>query len=110
MAKTKISFDIDKNDFDKLKVLVDNSHITRGDFLRQVVGDALKYYDDKIMTVYLVENGSLSRKVIHKSDYTIEIDDSLETKELMEDFFFVKSGFLIKDGVKMRFYSKIDIQ
>ena len=69
----------------------------------------VKEFDDKIMTVYVIENQSLSRKVIDKSEYTIEVDESVENKDLMEDFSFIKSGFLVKNGVRTRFYSKVMI-
>ena len=107
MSKAKISFDIDKQDFEKLKLVVKSTHLTQGDFLRRIVRNALKEFDDQIMTVYVIENQSLTRKVIDKSEYTIEVDESMENKELMQDFSFIKSGFLVKNGVKTRFYSKV---
>ena len=109
MAKTKISFDIEKTDFEKIKLVVKATHLTQGDFLRKIVRNALKEFDDEIMTVYVIENQSLSRKVIDKSEYTIEVDESVENKDLMEDFSFIKSGFLVKNGVRTRFYSKVMI-
>ena len=109
MAKTKISFDIEKTDFEKIKLVVKSTHLTQGDYLRKIVRNALTEFDDKIMTVYVIENQSLSRKVINKSDYTIEVDESAENKELMQDFSFIKSGFLVKNGVRTRFYSKVMI-
>lgn len=109
MAKAKISFDIDKQDFEKLKLVVKSTHLTQGDFLRRIVRNALKEFNDQVMTVYVIENQSLTRKVIDKSEYTIEVDESVENKELMQDFSFIKSGFLVKNGVRTRFYSKVMI-
>ena len=109
MAKTKISFDIDKTDYEKIKLVVKATHLTQGDFLRRIVHNALKEFDDKVMTVYVIENQSLTRKVIDKSEYTIEVDESAENKDLMKDFSFIKSGFLVKNGVRTRFYSKVMI-
>ena len=109
MAKTKISFDIDKNDFEKIKLLVKSSILTQGDFLRKAIKNALEEFDGKLMTVYTVENGSLNRKVIDRSDYDIEVDESTIDKELLEDFSFVKSGYLVRNGVRTKFYSKVHI-
>ena len=107
MAKSKISFDIDKNDFEKIKLLVKSSNLTQGDFLRKAIKNALKEFDEKIITVYTVENGSLNRKVINRSEYDIEVDESEIDKELLEDFAFVKSGYLFRNGVRVKFYSKV---
>lgn len=109
MAKTKISFDIEKNDFEKIKLLVKSSNLTQGDFLRKAIQNALKEFDGKFMTVYTVEHGSLNRKVIDRSEYDIEVDESEIDKELLEDFSFVKSGYLIRNGVRIKFYSKVHL-
>lgn len=109
MAKRKISFDISLQDFEKIKTLVQSSYLVQGDFLRQAVHHALEEFNDAILTVYIIENNTLTRKVIAKSEYTIELDESSLSKELIEDFSFIKSGFLIRNGVKTRFYTKTNI-
>ena len=107
MAKKKISFDIDVHDFEKLKLIVGSSNFTQGDFLREAVKESIAKYDVNFLIVYIIENNMLTRKIIDRNKYIIEVDDTIHTRELIDDFNFINSGFLIKDGVKTRFYSKI---
>jgi len=107
MAKTKVSFDIDKKDLDSVKEIVKIHGITQGEFLRQIVKQGLEEFDNILLNVYVLEDNALVRKSITRSEYVIEMDSSSIAKELVEDFNFLTTGFLIKDGVKTRFYSKV---
>ncbi|MDQ7067968.1 MAG: hypothetical protein Q9M40_08340, partial [Sulfurimonas sp.] len=107
MGKTKVSFDIERRDFESIKAVLEAYHMTQGEFFRQMVKEHLKNFDERIMNVYIIENATLVRKSIDKADYTIEIDSTPPTKELLEDFNFITSGYLIRNGVKERFYSKV---
>lgn len=106
MSKRKISFDIETEDFDKIKALVKSSFVVQGDFLREAVKHSLKKFDNEILTAYIIENNALKKVNLIKDECTILSDDSPISKDLTEDFSFVHSGFLVQDGVKTRFYSK----
>ena len=110
MAKKKISFDIEIDEFEKLKLLVQRHNLGQGTFLRTALNDYMTKYDEDIIKLYVLENDTLIYKTINKSDYLIEVDNSCLTKEIVNDFDFVQSGFLIKEDKKMRFYSKRKIE
>ncbi|RLA83495.1 MAG: hypothetical protein DRG78_04175 [Epsilonproteobacteria bacterium] len=103
----KISFDIDERVFENLKIVLKKSNIGQGEFLRKAVDSALEAYNKDFMDVYVIEDGLLVRKTIDIDEYGIEIDDSALSQDLKRDFEFIRSGFLIKNGAKTRFYSKM---
>jgi hypothetical protein len=103
----KISFDIDERVFENLKLVLKKSHIGQGEFLRKAVDNILEAYNKDFMDVYVIEDGLLVRKTIDIDEYGIEIDDSALSQDLKRDFEFIRSGFLIKNGGKTRFYSKM---
>lgn len=103
----KISFDIDERVFENLKIVLKKSNIGQGEFLRKAVDSVLEAYNKDFMDVYVIEDGLLVRKTIDIDAYEIEIDDSALSQDLKRDFDFIRSGFLIKNGAKTRFYSKM---
>ena len=107
MGKTKVSFDIEKKDLEAIKEITKTYGMTQGDFFRKITKQGLEEFSDRVLRVYVLEDNALIRKSIDRAEYIIEMDISPVTKELIEDFNFVTSGFLIKNGVKTRFYSKV---
>ena len=103
----KISFDIDERVFENLKIVLKKSDIGQGEFLRKAVDSVLEAYNKDFMDVYVIEDGLLVRKTIDIDAYEIEIDDSALSQDLKRDFDFIRSGFLVKNGAKTRFYSKM---
>ena len=103
----KISFDIDERVFENLKIVLKKSSIGQGEFLREAVDSVLAAYNKDFMDVYVIEDSLLVRKTIDIDEYGIEIDDSALTQDLKRDFEFIRSGFLIKNSAKTRFYSKM---
>lgn len=104
--KKKISFDIETKEFDRLKAVINKHNIQQGDFLRNAVSKELDNFNSDLISVYVVESNMLNYKTFDKANYIVEMDNSFLTKQLTDDFAFVTSGFLIKNGVKTRFYSK----
>jgi len=83
------------------------SNVKQGEFLRKAVDSVLEAYNKDFMNVYVIEDGLLVRKTIDIGEYGIGIDDSALTQDLKKDFEFIRSGFLIKNGKRTRFYSKM---
>ncbi len=110
MVKKKISFDIDTDDFEKIKTIVKKHKIGQGDFLRQAVKEFIKRYDNNIVKLYIVDNvGVLKKTAIDLDNYKIEKDESCLSKDIISDFGFIESGYLIRDNERIRFYSRMKL-
>ena len=110
MAKKKLSFDLDSDIYLKMKAILESENFRQGDFLRQAVEKFVENQDYKIVNLYVIEDDQIKRKALDIDQYEVEIDDSCLTHEIVEDFGFCQSGFLTKNGQKVRFYSKFKIK
>ena len=74
MAKRKISFDIEDEVFEKIKLIVKEKDIGQGEFLREIVDNALENYkSDNYITIYIVLETKIEKFTINKKEYRIDI-------------------------------------
>ncbi len=110
MAKKKLSFDIDTDVYEKMKVLLEKYNVRQGDFLREAVEKYIEEYEGDIVTLYIVDDGTLTKKAFDIKDYEIEVDNSCLTKDIIDDCGFIQSGYLTKNNQKIRFYARRKIK
>ena len=76
MAKRKISFDIEEEQFEKIKLIVKEENIGQGEFLREIVEEAIKdYKSEDYITIYILIDNNISKFTIDKKQYRISISN-----------------------------------
>jgi hypothetical protein len=76
VAKKKISFDIEVEDFEKLKEVVKSGNMGQGDFLRKAVKKALEDKESAFLTIYVMRQGEIKRFTINPNDFDIHISNA----------------------------------
>jgi len=105
MAKKKISFDIEEEDFQKIKLLIAKHKIGQGDLLRQAVKEYIEKLENEknieTITIYVPMNNTIEKFVIATNDDNIKIelfDASPKMKELIQNI--DKEGILTVTDLK----------
>jgi len=83
VAKKKISFDIEIEDFNKIKLLIERKQMGQGDFLRQATRDLISKFEENLIDIYVFTGCSIKKFLINENDFDIEIyTASQDTQEL----------------------------
>jgi len=79
MAKKKISFDIEEDDFQKIKIILQkNPNLGQGEFLREAVKQMISKFSDDTLTIFVPYDGKIKSFVIEKENFDIELFEASE--------------------------------
>jgi len=76
MQKKKISFDIDEDDFKKIKILIEKNNMGQGEFLRKAIKKMIESFNEKTLNIFIAHKGNIELFVIEKNDYEINMWDA----------------------------------
>ena len=81
MKKRKVSFDIEEDSYERVKELCEARDLKMGQFFRSAT-DLLYEREKKFMTVYLILDGKIEKKIIDTHQYVIEVYPASEEMKI----------------------------